>query len=180
MGRLAGLILAKSQSNRLTNKNTLDFHGKPMFLVNTEKCLNIFPSTYVSSDSMDILKTAEKVGAIPILRTERLCGDTPNIPVYQHALQVMPNDIEGIVAVQANSPTINSSIIEKVKMLLEEGKNEVMTCHEDHSIYGSVWGIRRKKLENYVNFYNPQPDIMVIDPSIDIHSELDFQRALGI
>ena len=37
-----------------------------------------------------------------------------------------------------------------------------------------------KKLEDYVNFYNPQPDIMVIDPSIDIHSELDFQRALGI
>ena len=61
-----------------------------MFLVNTEKCLDIFDSVYVSSDSKEILKQAQEIGAIPILRSEDLCGDTPNIPVYQHALQYIP------------------------------------------------------------------------------------------
>ena len=173
-----GLILAKSQSNRLTNKNTLDFHGKPMFLVNTEKCLKIFDSVYVSSDSKEILDQAQKIGAIPILRSEDLCGDIPNIPVYKHALQYMPKDIIGIVAVQANSPTLDSSVITGAKMLLEEGKDEVMTCHEDRSIYGSVWGISRQRLENYGDPYNPKPDTTIVDRSIDVHTMLDYKRAL--
>jgi len=180
MGRLVGLILAKSQSNRLTNKNTLDFHGQPMFLVNTKKCLDIFDSVYVSSDSTEILKQAQKIGAIPILRNEDLCGDTPNILVYQHALQYIPKDIIGIVAVQANSPTLESSVITGAKMLLEEGKDEVMTCHEDRSIYGSVWGISRQKLENYGDPYKPNPNVTIVDRSIDVHTMLDYQRALMI
>jgi len=148
-----------------------------MFQWNVEKCLNIFSRTYVSSDSKYILDLAEELGAIPILRPEELCGDAPNIEVYKHALQFM-NGVDGIVAVQANSPTINSKIIQNAKHLLETGVNEVITCNEDKTIYGSVWGLSRKKLEQYGDPYNPNPDIKLVDNSTDIHCLADIISAL--
>jgi hypothetical protein len=36
----------------------------------------------------------------------------------------------------------------------------------------------RKRLENYVDPYKPKPDILLCDPSIDIHSSLDFELAI--
>jgi len=85
-----------------------------MFLVNVEKCLRVFDDVYVSSDSEEILKITKDAGAKPILRGVELCGDTPNIPVYRHAIEQM-GDVDGIVAVQANSPTIPAEIIRRTK-----------------------------------------------------------------
>ncbi len=147
-----------------------------MFVINLRKCLRIFPKVYVSSDSLWILEIAEKEGAIGILRGEELCGDVPNIPVYQHALQFMQT--EAIVAVQANSPTINQNIIALSKKLVEWGVDEVMTCHRDRAIYGSVWAIRTGKLNNYGDPYKPSPSVLIKDKSIDIHTEGDFDLAL--
>jgi molybdopterin-guanine dinucleotide biosynthesis protein A len=172
----ACLILAKKNSSRLPNKNTLDFKGKPMFLVNVEKCLKLFKHVYVSSDDLSILAQAEKAGAKPIMRNESLCGDCPNIPVYQQALLYMPK-VKGIVAVQANSPTIKEEVIKKVIKLIKKN-NEVMTCHRDGDIYGSVWAIKTHILQNYGDPYKPYPNEVVIDNSIDIHTESDYQLAL--
>jgi CMP-N-acetylneuraminic acid synthetase len=149
-----------------------------MFLVNVEKCLKIFDKVFVSSDSDYVLDQAEMAGAIPIKRGEELCGDTPNIPVYQHALQFM-GETSGIVAVQANSPTIDINIIGLAKKLMEWGLNEVMTCHEDRFIYGSVWALSRKRLLNYPDPYRPKPDILIKDISVDIHDEKDYKQALN-
>ncbi len=172
------LILAKSKSQRLAEKNTRDFHGDPMFLVNTKKCLKIFDEVYVSSDSAWILDQAENVGAIPILRGEDLCGDVPNIPVYRHALKSM-NNPDIIVAVQCNSPTIEPNTIALVKKILETGVDEVMTCHPDYAIYGSVWGLHVDKLINYDDPYRAKPSVLVRDMSVDIHTESDYLQALN-
>jgi len=177
MSSLVGLILAKSDSERLANKNRLDFNGQPMFLINTRKCLNIFSRVYVSSDDPWILGEAEEIGAIPIKRPKELCGDTPNIPVYQHALQFM-NGLNGIVAVQANSPTINSKLIVITKYLMEHGFKEIMTCHKDYSIYGSIWALSYWRLKNYDDPYKPKPEVLIYDPSIDIHTNEDYKKAL--
>jgi len=148
-----------------------------MYLVNTKKCLRIFSRTFVSSDNDWILEGAEDIGAIPIKRPQELCGDSPNIEVYQHALQFM-NGCDGIVAVQCNSPTIDSKLIEQAKELLESGVQEVMTKHQDGSIYGSIWAISRKLLENYKDPYNPKPEVLLTDNSWDIHTEEELQKAL--
>jgi CMP-N-acetylneuraminic acid synthetase len=148
-----------------------------MYVVNLRKCLNIFPAVYVSSDDKKILRRAEKEGAIGILRPKELCGDTPNIPVYRHAFDSMP-DAFGFVAVQANSPTVSERIIESVAKLIDLGHDEVITCHEDESIYGSVWGMSKARLYDYKDFYHPKPDVMIIDPSIDIHDLKDYNTAL--
>ena len=173
--KISALILAKSDSKRLPNKNTLDFNGEPMFLTNVRKCFKIFDKVYVSSDSLEILNQAMKVGAIPIKRPKELCGDTPNIPVYQHAVKQIECDV--VIAVQANSPTVKPEVIQEVKDLMEF-HSEVMTCHPDKSVYGSVWGITIPRLMNYTDAYKQTPDLMIIDDSIDIHTQEDYKLAL--
>lgn len=169
------LILAKKDSKRLTSKNSLDLCGKPMFLWNVEKCLEIFKKTFVSSDSNEILKIAKDAGAIPIKRPAELCGDTPNIPCYQHAIKEMKCD--AIVAVQANSPTIRPGVIRQAKDLIEAGNDEIMTYYGNFEPYGSVWAIIADKLENYKDPYNPEPESWIFDNSIDIHTQQDFNKA---
>ncbi len=179
--------MAKSQSKRLPNKNTLDFHGVPMFVVNLKKCLDIFDDVYVSSDDIGILTTAMKYGARTILRNEELCGDTPNITVYKHAINEIEKyydaDVEAIVAVQANSPTIDPEIIRKAKDAIESEKYvEVMTCwpeNPDNPIYGSVWALTKDKLNNYGDPYRPDPDLLIDDISVDIHTIEDYNKAIN-
>lgn len=184
--RFSGLMLAKSVSTRLPNKNILDFYGKPMFAVNLEKMLHVLDEVYVSSDSEQILKMAEKYGAKGIIRTEELCGNTPNIPVYQDALKYMDNP-DSIIAVHACSPTLNEKLIFTAKGLLELGYGEVMTCHpimrdggyhgQHWNIYGSIWALSRERLQNYDDPYKPNPEVLLVDESIDINFPEDYELA---
>lgn len=185
--KLVGLVIAKKDSKRLPHKNIKDFHEKEMFMVNLEKCIEIFDETYFSSDDDEMLRMAKRIGAIPVWRDNVLAGNTPNIPVYQHAFQFM-SEPAGIVAVQANSPTVTERTIKTVKNLLASGYDEVMTCHpifddQDYHgrgarIYGSVWGISAKRLKRYPNPYKPMPEVLVVDNSIDIHTQEDYDEAI--
>lgn len=147
-----------------------------MFLVNIEKCLKIFDRVYCSSNSMNMLRQASAMGAIPIYRDDSLCGDTPNIPVYKHAMKVMQTD--GFIAVQANSPTIDPNLIRLAKKFMETGVEEIMTCNEKYEIYGSIWGMSRDRLENYGDPYKPTPETLIVDKSIDIHTKDDYHNAI--
>lgn len=158
-----------------------------MFLVNVEKCLNIFDKVYVSSDSNYILELAQKAGALPIKRGEDLCGDVPDIPVFLHAMERM-EPVDGIIAVHANNPTIDHNLIVSAKRIMELGVNEMMTCHpmsratfykeQGNLIYGSIRGISKERLLNYGNPYEPNPDILIVDDSIEIETENDYHEAL--
>lgn len=179
------LIIAQKKSNRLENKNFRDFCGKPMFVWNVEKALRIFEKVYVSSNYDFILQEAEKLGAVPIRRPEELCGDVPNIPVYQHAFKYMQNP-EIIVAIQANSPTIKESLIRQAKDLMEKYKfDEFLTSHpykegttvQNYKYYGSIWAIRADRLRNYGDPYTRKPEILLMDDSVDIHTIEDFKKA---
>lgn len=150
-----------------------------MFKWNLEKCLRIFSRIYVSSDSDFILEMAEDMGAIPIKRPIELCGDTPNITVYRHALEYM-NGVDKIYAIQANSPTLKESTIYQAKSIMERFKlNELMTCHPGGKIYGSLWALTRERLLDYGDVYNPIPDVLILDNSVDIHTEDDLKKALN-
>lgn len=172
-----GLIIAKRDSKRLPNKNFRDFCGKPMFLWNLRKMLKIFNKVYVSSDYDFILEESEKMGAIPIKRPKNLCGDVPSVTVFQHALNFMDNpDI--VISVQANSPTMKESLIKTAKELMENYSfNELATLLPDLKPYYSVWAIRASRLKNYGNPYNRNPEIFLIDDSVDIHTKKDFEEA---
>lgn len=184
---IVGLLLVKQHSKRLPGKNTKDFNGKQMFLWNLEKCRTILDRVYVSSDSNDILLTALHNGAIPIQRGAELCGDVPDIPVYQHALRCM-GDVDGVVAVHANNPTVGPGIILAVRKMLEMGFDEVMTCHpveknknyhqQGAKIYGSVRGLSKRRIEEYGDPYSPQPQVLVADESVEIETPESYKEAL--
>jgi len=176
--KIIAVILAKSDSKRLPSKNTLDFCGKPMFIWNTEKCLPIFPDgTYVSSDSDQTLQMAIDAGARTHKRTWRLCGDKPNMKVYQDIIKKV--DCEGIVAVQANSPTVSIRNILIGKKLLEWGTSEAITQDRYGKIYGSVWALTRKTIEECTpgDMWERHPDVTYFCDSIDIHTPEDFKKA---
>jgi CMP-N-acetylneuraminic acid synthetase len=181
-------LIAKGTSRRLPGKNLKPFNGKPTFLWNVEKCLQIFDRVYVSSDSDEILRIAQAVGAIPILRDESLCGDVPDIPVFQHALSHMPTDTGWVVAVHANNPTIRMEVIEQVREAIISGVGEVMTCRpmtrmsvyhaQYNQIYGSIRAFTTERLINYGNPYEPNPEVLVVDDSIEIETPESYQAAL--
>lgn len=159
-----------------------------MFLWNVEKCLKIFDKVFVSSDSQEILDLASTAGAIPILRGEDLCGEVPDVPVFRHAFKQMW-DCDGIVAVHANNPLIDEKLIRQVKGIVELGVPEVMTCFpmEHESLYkkqankinGSIRGIARERLENYPDYYKPDPEVLVVDNSIEIETIDDVDLCLS-
>jgi len=175
--KIVALIIAKGDSNRLPNKNSLAFKGLPMFVHNVQKCTGLFNEVYVSSDSTPILETAKQHGAIAIKRPKRLCGETPSIMVFDHAQKTMKADI--VVAVQANSPTIDIELIRSTKLIMETGRfNELMTANPDRKIIGSIWALKKEKISNYGDFYIFRPDVTLIDNSVDIHTEDDYDRAV--
>lgn len=188
MAKIVGLMGAKKNSTRLPNKAKLDFNGRPMFEWNIIKGVSLFEKMYVTSDDDEILQRAKELGAYPIKREDPKLMDAPNIVYFQHALGFMDNP-DGIVALQINSPTLSYSRMEIVKKLLELGVEEVMTSFpiDDHQeyhnrasrIYGSIWGLSTKKLKNYPNPYKPKPEVLVVDPSTDIHYQEDLDKALN-
>lgn len=165
----------------------MDFNGKPTFLWNLEKCLRVFDKVYVSSDSFHILEMAQKAGAIPIHRGEELCGDVPDIPVFQHALSKMSN-VSSVVAVHANNPTIDINLIALTKKLLDLGIQEVMTCHpmnhletykkQANPVNGSIRGMSVERLTNYPDAYKPQPEVLIVDTSIEIETPESLELCL--
>lgn len=179
-----GLIIAKKESKRLPDKNFRNFCGKPMFIWNLEKCLTLFDKVYVSSDYDFILQESEKLGAVPINRPAELCqSDVPNVAVFQHALRFM-NNPDIIVAVKADSPTTRPEIIQRSKELMEKyDYNEIMTAYpvrgyqDKNCLYGSVWALKRGILEHYPDARNPQPELLLVDRAVDIHTEEDFKKA---
>lgn len=164
-----------------------------MFLTNLTKLLEVFDRVYVSSDSVQILEIAERAGGTAILRPTNLCGDTPDIPVYQHALEYMDRNngfpkVDGIVAVHVDTPTIEKSLIVIAKKLLEMGVQEVMTSHkmspakmykdQANRVFGSIRAMSRNRLLNYPDAYLPDPDVLLVDTSREIETPTDYEDLL--
>ena len=163
-----------------------------MFLTNLEKLTKVFDKVFVSSDSDDILTLAAQNGALAIKRPLHLCGDTPDIPVFQHALSYMDDkghEVGGIVAVHADTPTIEKSLIVVAKKLIELGVQEVMTCHkmspakqykdQNNRIYGSIRAMTRSRLIEYPNPYLPDPDVLLVDISREIETPADYEELIA-
>lgn len=167
MKEITGLLLIKSKSERLFNKNWRIYKGKPMYQWNLEKCLLVFNKVYVSTDSKPIIENSERMGAIGVMRPPDLLS-AANIPCYQHAMEVMKSD--AFVAVQANSPETGIRLIKYAKDLLQLGHEEVKSCHLDGTDYGSIWGMTYNRLQNYPDPLNASPSYWIKDYSVDIHN----------
>ena len=89
--RNIAIIPVRTGSKRLTNKNILDFFGKPMFVhtVQAAKKSGLFDEIHVSTDSKIIGNVVQKAGVkIEFFRPKHLSDDlTGTIPVLKWVLE---------------------------------------------------------------------------------------------
>ncbi|WP_187935289.1 pseudaminic acid cytidylyltransferase [Helicobacter pylori] len=76
--RAIAIVLARSSSKRIKNKNMIDFFNKPMLAYPIEVALNskLFEKVFISSDSMEYVNLAKNYGASFLnLRPKNLADD---------------------------------------------------------------------------------------------------------
>jgi len=84
------IILARGGSKRLTGKNVLDFHGKPMLAWTIEAALQSaqYKHVLVSTDDPEIAEIARSFGAqVPFLRNSGADDNTPSSEATLNALR---------------------------------------------------------------------------------------------
>lgn len=176
--RVLGIMIAKRESTRLPGKNLLEFNGHPMFIWNLRKLLNLFETVVFDSDCQKMLDMACAIGAIPHKRKVGLEGnDIPSVPIFKSIIEDEPS-FQAVINLQANSPGTPEEVIKQCAHIIGiESIREVLTFYSSRDINGSVWGLSKERLINYGDYYVHYPDALVLDNSIDIHTEEDFLAA---
>jgi len=80
--RNIAIIPVRTGSKRLTNKNILDFFGKPMFVhtVQAAKKSGLFDEIHISTESNDVTKISENYGfPVKFLREQNLASDEASL-----------------------------------------------------------------------------------------------------
>lgn len=181
-------MIAKGDSKRLRNKNKLKYNGKPMFLWNIKKGLRISKNFYFNSDDEEMLRIASKTGLKTIKRDKKLLDhETPSRLIFKSCFKFIPKTIDGILHIQSNSPNLNINLIKTAYHILKYTKiEELLTCDKNYNQYGSIWGITRKRINEY-NMNRKihdrkviKPDCYLLDESIDIHNFKDFKKSLKL
>ena len=118
------IILARGNSKEIKNKNLILIRGKPLIywsIKSFNKNKNVF-KTWVSSDSAQILKIAEKYGANTILRPKNLAtAKASSDEAWLHSVkEIKKFSIDVVIGVQPTSPIrdqkdINKSITKFIK-----------------------------------------------------------------
>ena len=174
------MIIAKGESTRLAGKNKKHFHGKPLFQWNLLKLLDLFDEVVVDSDDEEILQLAGSEGAISHVRNPNVMGnDVPSIPIFKSILDDF-QDFEGVINVQANSPNVKKQLIEQAyKIFINNLSDHLLTLNADMTWNGSIWCISKEIIFSVKDFYNIEPDVYLLDDSVDIHTQEEFELALA-
>ena len=178
------LTLAKDNSNRLKNKNILNFCGKPLIHWTIAKIKKISKNYYINTDSEFIIRYAKKLKVKTIIRSPKLRGDSiPSRHLILDSFKHFPKETYAVIHVQANSPNLEISKIKKVyDLLLHTDIEDIFSMNSNGEINGSFWGITLNKLKTY-NFNKKIHDhkslkneCWIVDDSIDIHTINEFRK----
>ena len=125
---ILGVITARGGSKGIPKKNIFPLAGKPLIAYSIEsvKASKLIDRVIVSTDSEEIRKIAEKLGAeTPFLRPAEIAQDmTPDLPVFEHCLAWLKkreNYIpEIIVHLRPTGPLRTGKEIDEAIRLLEK------------------------------------------------------------
>ncbi len=131
------IIPARGGSKRLPKKNILDLAGKPLIAWSIEAGLQskYLDKVIVTSDALEILDIAKKIGAETILRPAHLARDTSTtFDVIEHLLKNVTT-FDYVVLLQPTSPLRSSHHIDEAIALLDSKKADaiISVCAMDHS-----------------------------------------------
>jgi len=122
------VIAARGGSKGIPNKNLLPLCGKPLvaWTIEQARAARQVDLVAVSSDSDEILATAERYGARGVKRPAEISGDTATSEsAWLHTLELLDKDTRRfarIVALQATSPIRESADIDGAVEYYERGR----------------------------------------------------------
>ena len=127
--KTVAFILARKNSKRLKNKNTLDFCGKPLILWTIEAALKskLLDKVIVSTDCKEIADIASQTGAeVPFLRPAELAMDgTSSLDVVNDLRNWCIDKgylFDNIVLLQPTSPLRTSNHIDEALNIFNNSK----------------------------------------------------------
>ncbi len=131
MGKIIAIIPARGGSKSIFKKNIIPFCGHPLIAhsIIIAKKTPLIDRVIVDTDSEEIAAIAQKYGAeIPYLRPHKLAQDlTPDLPVFQHALQFLYKEETTIDIVLHLRPTSPYRTVEKLIQAIELFKQDKRT-----------------------------------------------------
>ena len=140
------LIPARGGSKRLPRKNLLPFMGKPLLAHTVEAAVasGVFDAVLMTSDSQEILDTAARYGATPILRPPEYATDS--IGFYEtilHALSTVGREkSEGICLLMPNCPLRTArDIIDSESSFRSSGGSFQLSVFRYH-MFNPFWALR--------------------------------------
>ncbi len=157
--KILGVILARSGSKSIKNKNIAIINGHPLIAYTISSALKSksFHDIVVSTDSKKIQKISKKFGAdVPFLRPKKISGDKAKaVDALHHALVFCEkkNKIkyDYIVELMCTNPLKNSTDIKKVINLQIKSKADsviaVLKLNDHHPI--RIKKIVNKKIRNF-------------------------------
>ncbi|RVY89478.1 pseudaminic acid cytidylyltransferase [Helicobacter pylori] len=131
--RAIAVVLARSSSKRIKNKNIIDFFNKPMLAYPIEAALNskLFEKVFISSDSMEYVNLAKNYGASFLnLRPEVLADDratTLEVMAY-HMKELELKDEDIACCLYGTSVFLQEKHLKNAFETLKENTDYVFTC----------------------------------------------------
>ncbi len=133
--RAIAIVLARSSSKRIKNKNIIDFFNKPMLAYPIEAALNskLFEKVFISSDSMEYVNLAKNYGASFLnLRPKVLADDrttTLEVMAY-HMKELELKDEDVACCLYGTSALLQEKHLKNAFETLKQNQNTdyVFTC----------------------------------------------------
>ncbi len=131
--RAIAIVLARSSSKRIKNKNIIDFFNKPMLAYPIEAALNskLFEKVFISSDSMEYVNLAKNYGASFLnLRPKNLADDratTLEVMAY-HMKELELKDEDIACCLYGTSVFLQEKHLKNAFETLKENTDYVFTC----------------------------------------------------
>jgi|10_taG_2_1085330.scaffolds.fasta_scaffold01903_7 N-acylneuraminate cytidylyltransferase len=146
--KIVSVIPARGGSKGIPLKNLVDIKGKPLIYYSIQSSLKSnVDDTWVSTDSVRISNIAGGLGARVQMRPDEIATDTsPSEETLLHFTE--NNDFDIMVFIQATSPLIKSTDINKGLEMMDE-YDSVFSVYREHWI--PRWSL---KVESEWDIYN--------------------------
>lgn len=155
---IAGIVVAKHNSNRFPGKNFYNFNGKPLFWHNVKCLLNSekVDDVYVSTDSETIRAYAEKHNVECINRNINISKDEQSIyQVLKYSYYSLPKEYEYIALIMANTIKHTSKNLDKAIDLIINNNLKEVRSYDREGVENGILILHRSILEelNSISIY---------------------------
>jgi CMP-N,N'-diacetyllegionaminic acid synthase len=173
-----GLIPARGGSKSVPRKNVRDLAGKPVIVWTIEAALacQTLDRVVVSTDDEEIARIARAHGAeVPFLRPAELAlDDTPDLPVYRHALAELGVEPDAVAWLRPTAPLRTADdITAALGLLAETGADAARSvCIAEHhpSWMVTLDGDRLEPLGDVARYFRRQelPPVYRLNGAVDV------------